>query len=64
MNSSPHHNRTSSLNSTPEEVDERLKNIDPKMVDLIKNEIMYNYKPMGMKIEYYKLKFLFKFVHI
>lgn len=45
-NSSPHHTPSPPLNSTLEEIDERLKNIDPKMVDLIKNEIMYKYKPM------------------
>ncbi|KAL5290672.1 FIGNL1 family protein [Megaselia abdita] len=30
----------------PEIVDERLKNIDPKMIELITNEIMHKYKPI------------------
>ncbi|XP_011203694.2 fidgetin-like protein 1 [Bactrocera dorsalis] len=46
MNSSPHHTQSPPLNSTPEDIDERLKNIDSKMVDLIKNEIMHKYKNM------------------
>uniref|UniRef100_A0A0K8VVX1 Fidgetin-like protein 1 n=1 Tax=Bactrocera latifrons TaxID=174628 RepID=A0A0K8VVX1_BACLA len=44
MNSSPHHTQSPPLNSTHEDIDERLKNIDSKMVDLIKNEIMHKYK--------------------
>lgn len=50
MDSSPHNTQSPPLNLTSEDTDERLKNIDPKMVDLIKNEIMYKYKPMGMQI--------------
>ncbi|XP_039963916.1 uncharacterized protein LOC120776912 [Bactrocera tryoni] len=46
MNSSPHLTQSPPLNSTPEGIDERLKNIDSKMVDLIKNEIMHKYKNM------------------
>ncbi|CAD7004487.1 unnamed protein product [Ceratitis capitata] len=47
MNPSPPLNSSPPLSSSPEEVDDRLINIDPKMVDLIKNEIMHKYKPMN-----------------
>ncbi|XP_067645681.1 fidgetin-like protein 1 [Eurosta solidaginis] len=46
INSSPPINSSPTINCSPEVVDERLTNIDPKMVDLIKNEIMHKYKPM------------------
>ena len=38
-----------SIDASPTEpLDERLRNIDPKMVELITNEIMHKYKPIGM----------------
>ncbi|XP_017468046.1 PREDICTED: fidgetin-like protein 1 [Rhagoletis zephyria] len=46
LNSSPPINPSPPIQSSPEVVDERLANIDPKMVDLIKSEIMHKYKPM------------------
>lgn len=67
-NSAPNSSRNGGYTSSadPVLIDEnlnpRLKNVDPKMIELIKNEIMTNFSPVGRSHNSYDLGFEYIFV--